>query len=350
MKSPAAFRAVVNFMNEEHQGHLESRAQDTLDALNQLARTLAVVPGRKNLIWISAGFPFDITSNAPQLQRAAALLAATQIAVYPVDVRGVMTMSAEGSTRDSSLFAPVQTESYETISGQDQENVTIQEMMLNMAKLTGGRAYFNRNDLHSMMANGMETGSNYYTLAYRPENADWNGKFRKLTVKTSRPKLKLLYRSGYYALVDPLRSNDDPNRVVSLAMQRNAPLSTQLIMKARVVPPDETGKATAIDMLIDMHDFAFNRGTDIEKTPEVQFVAVAWGAKGQQCASFSGGYHATLSPPQLEALMRTGLQLHQEMALAPGSYQLRLGVMDRISGRIGTLDVPLKIEAHVAAK
>jgi hypothetical protein len=44
------------------------------------------------------------------------------------------------------------------------------------------------------------------------------------------------------------------------------------------------------------------------------------------------------------------VQLHQEMMLKPGSYQLRLGVMDRLSGRIGTLDVPLTIEAKVAAK
>jgi hypothetical protein len=38
------------------------------------------------------------------------------------------------------------------------------------------------------------------------------------------------------------------------------------------------------------------------------------------------------------------------MPLKPGTYQLRLGVMDRLSGRIGTLDVPLNLEARVAAR
>ena len=118
--------------------------------------------------------------------------------------------------------------------------MSLQETMLNMAKMTGGRAYLNRNDLHNSIAKGMESGSNYYTIAYRPENTDWNGKFRKVTVKTSRSKLKLLYRSGYYALLDPLGSTDDPNRVVSFAMQPTSPLSTQLIMKARVVPPRDS--------------------------------------------------------------------------------------------------------------
>ena len=140
LQSPAAYRAVANFMYEEYQRKLETRGQDTLDALTQLARALAVVPGRKNLIWISGGFPFDVTANAPQLQKVAALLAATQIAVYPVDARGVLAMSAEGGTRDSELFALH--EAYDTSSGQDQESTSLQETMLNMAKATGGRAYF----------------------------------------------------------------------------------------------------------------------------------------------------------------------------------------------------------------
>jgi hypothetical protein len=38
------------------------------------------------------------------------------------------------------------------------------------------------------------------------------------------------------------------------------------------------------------------------------------------------------------------------MVLKPGTYQLRLGVMDRLAGRIGTLDVPLKIETRATAK
>ncbi len=348
--SPKAFHNMVEFFAEDYVGKLESRAQDTLDALNLLARSLAVVPGRKNLIWISGGFPFDITTNSPQLQKTAALLAATRVAVYPVDVRGVLTTGMDGSTRSSETVGSVQTQSYETIAGVDYENARIVETLLNTAKLTGGKAYINKNDLQSAINDGMLTGSSYYSLAYRPENADWNGKFRKIAVKGSQPNLKLLYRSGYFGILDPLSTKEDPSRIVAIAMQPTVPTSTQLIMKVRVVPPEEAGKATGIDMLIDAHDLAFNEGQDKQKTPEVQFVAIAWDGSGKQVASFSEGYKSPLSPPQLQALLRTGLQFHQDMMLKPGSYQLRLGVMDRLSGRIGTLDVPLTIDARVAAK
>ena len=350
LRAPKAYRSLVEFLGEDYEGNLESRSQDTLDALTQLARALAVLPGRKNLIWISGGFPFDATSNAPQLQKVAALLAATRIAVYPVDARGVVTMAADGSTRDSEIFAQVQTQSYETISGQYGENISIVETLEDMAKLTGGRAYVNHNDLDAAIADGMRTGANYYSLAYRPGNANWDGKFRKIAVKAAQPGLKLLYRSGYYAMLDPLSSKENPDHLVALAMQPDVPVSTQLIMKARVVPPQQPGQATAIDMLIDAHDLAFTQGPEKQKTPVVQFVAVAYDGSGKQAGSYSAGFHPALAPAQMETLLRTGVQLHQEMLLKPGSYQLRLGVMDRLSGRIGTLDVPLIIEAKVVAK
>jgi hypothetical protein len=133
-------------------------------------------------------------------------------------------------------------------------------------------------------------------------------------------------------------------------MQPTVPVSTQLIMKARVVPPEEPGKSTAIDMLIDAHDLAYNEGQDKQKTPEVQFVAIAWDSHGKQVTSFSEGFKTPQSPSQMQSLLRTGLQFHQDLLLKSGSYQLRLGVMDRLSGRIGTLDVPLTIEAKVTAK
>jgi hypothetical protein len=79
-------------------------------------------------------------------------------------------------------------------------------------------------------------------------------------------------------------------------------------------------------------------------------VAVAWDGNGKQSGSLSEEFHPPLTPAQFESLLRTGLQMHQGMVLKSGSYQLRLGVLDRISGRIGTLDVPLTIGAKATAK
>ena len=82
----------------------------------------------------------------------------------------------------------------------------------------------------------------------------------------------------------------------------------------------------------------------------VQFVGIAWDSSGKQVAGFSEGFHRGVPPEQWQRLLTTGLQLHREIQLGPGSYQLRLGVMDRVAGRIGTLDVPLTIVAKATAK
>ena len=140
------------------------------------------------------------------------------------------------------------------------------------------------------------------------------------------------------------------DRTFSLAMQPSAPTSTTLIIKARVLPQEELDKPTQVDILVDVHDLALAGGADHRQAPDVMFVAAAWDMNGKPNGSVSANYRQALSPAELASLMHTGLQVHQEIQLKPGSYQLRLGVVDRLSGKIGTLDVPVTVQEKVAQK
>jgi hypothetical protein len=73
------------------------------------------------------------------------------------------------------------------------------------------------------------------------------------------------------------------------------------------------------------------------------FVAAAWDEQGKAQGSIAGTYRQILQPADLQTLLRTGLRLQQQLPLKPGSYQLRLGLVDRLSGKMGTIDVPLKV-------
>ena len=343
---PKVYQSVVRFLWNEQTGKEESRTFVTMQALNQLARSMAVFPGRKNLIWISGGIPFDPASTDPQMRRTATLLAATQIAVYPIDVRGVAYLGADAAMLSSENYARYGG-SYDKTSGQDGELLSIHETMSTLASITGGRAVFGRNDLDGAIRATVDAGANFYTLAYRPRNTDWNGKFRKITVKTSQTHVKIQCRTGYYAVADPLGS-PDLSQTFSLMMQPSSPPSTTLIIKARVVPPDTQAGATRIDYLVDVHDLFFNQSADHRQTPDVTFVAAAWDTAGSPKGNVSASFHLPLNAAQFDVLARTGLQIHQDMDLKPGTYQLRLGVLDRLSGKMGTLDVPLSIEPSVA--
>ena len=80
------------------------------------------------------------------------------------------------------------------------------------------------------------------------------------------------------------------------------------------------------------------------------FVTAAWDKEGKPCGSVTADYRQALDAAMFQGLMRSGLRLHHDMQLKPGAYQLRLGVVDRLSGKIGTLDVPLTIADEVARK
>jgi VWFA-related protein len=346
--NPRMYHSLQTFLWHEYESKAETRTQVTMDALNQLARSLSVFPGRKNLIWISGGLPFDPASTEPQMEKTAALLAATQIAVYPVDVRGVPFLGAQGSSPSWEVFGP-RGGDYAGTSGQAGELSEVRETMFNLAHLTGGRAYYNNNDMPGQLDNIVNSGSRYYILAYRPENANWNGKFRKVEVKTSRADLKVQCRPGYYAVADPFGS-PDVNRTFSLAMQPETPPSTALIFKAQVLPPEQMDKPAGIDLLVDLHDLTFVQAGGHHAVPDLMFVAAAWDSKGKPSGSVTGNFRQALDGHTMQSLMQHGLRFHQELQLKAGTYQVRLGVVDRLSGKIGTLDVPMKVDESVASK
>lgn len=339
--NPAMYAALQRFLWTEYEAKAESRTFITMEALNQLARSMTIYPGRKNLIWISGGIPFDPLDTTPQMQKTAALMAATEMTVYPIDVRGLPWLGADGPAYSQDVFGPRGGE-YSERSGQGAELSEVHETMLNIAHLTGGRAYFNNNDIPGQIQDVVNTGSNYYTLAYRPEDQDWNGKFRKVTVKTSEADVKVRCRPGYYAVKDPFGS-PDIDHTFSLAMQPGVPPSTSLVMQARVLPAETADTATQIDFLVDIHDLQFLMSADRRRQPNLMYVAAVWDEKGNARGSVTGTYKEILQPADIQTLLRTGLRLQQQLALKPGNYQLRLGLVDRLSGKMGTIDVPLKV-------
>ena len=107
--------------------------------------------------------------------------------------------------------------------------------MNDLADRTGGRAFYNRNDLDGAVRDSITDGSTYYTLGYYPENKDWNGGFRNIQVKLRRGSVKLRYRIGYFAVdtatfakLNPKRQDEDFDEALSL----NVPVSTALPFQA----------------------------------------------------------------------------------------------------------------------
>jgi VWFA-related protein len=310
----------------------EIRFKLTLATLNAVARSVSGYSGRKNLIWLSGNFPLRLddefirnnkiglgANHSAEVEETAAMLAASQIAVYPVDVKGL------GVAQD-------------TFAEED------------LARETGGKAFYGSNAVDDALLHAIQQGSDYYTLAYSPENRKWDGRYRKIEVKLAQKGYKLTFRRGYYAKEEKPFTGDEAARALATAMQPMVPVSTMLLVKAQVLLPDSEHKAVRIDYAVDSHDISFADAAEQKKHAAVDFMSVAWDGEFKSSGYSTDTIEADFLPAVYQQIMQTGFPAHQELNLKPGTYTLRLGVIDRGSQKIGTVDVPITVTAAEAGK
>ncbi len=184
--SPPAVIVAANLRAfEEELGAMETgfRVQYTLDAFNTLAHYLGVFPGRKNLIWFSGSFPFNIVPNpslqhpfnvadtdAKELRETVKLLTRAQVALYPVDARSLIAASATKPTPGGHAHSLGI-----DLSKVNQSQAAEHAMMEAIAASTGGRAFYNPESLADAVNSAVAAGSNYYTLTYNPTNPEADG-------------------------------------------------------------------------------------------------------------------------------------------------------------------------------
>lgn len=380
-------QGIQNAMVGERVYQQVQRMDFTLEALRSLARAVSAYPGRKNLLWLSAEFPLrfgptflpvnnasqqgrngfdaskradDLRSEAPPVQQTAALLTTSQIAVYPIDIRGTINVGTNIDIGATGIYGG-QTEIGSIRDRAAQRQTTMEwddhEAMTDIAHETGGEAFYGSNDLKQALSRSMEDGSNYYTIAYTPANHDWNGKYRKIEVKCAQAGTKLTYRRGYYAVSETgLAANgkvvdDQVALLFATSMHPEAPTSTMVLLKVQVLPPDATHKSVRIDYAISPKDVTFVDTPEKTKHVMLDLMAVAWDKDGKAAGQDSGKIDTEIPMNVYQEVMRTFIPAHQELQVKPGTYTLRVGVVDRNSRKIGTLDVPLSVpEVQASAK
>ena len=218
--------------------------------------------------------------------------------------------------------------------------------MKEVAEQTGGEVLAG-NDIKNMINRGLADGSIYYTLGYTPSREDSDPGFRKIEVKVNRSDIRLAYRPGYYP-----NTNQAPPKVHPLvvALQPGMPPSTMLPMTVQVLPPTAAGQKFQINYTIDVSAVDFSESADRSRHAVIDVLAVAFKKDGTPAAQASNTVQANLPAAQYEDALRNGLPVHQEIELPPGQYELCIGVMDRASQKIGTLEAPVTAQAVSAAK
>ncbi|HVZ16145.1 MAG TPA: VWA domain-containing protein [Terriglobales bacterium] len=348
----------------------DERVTFTMDALSAMARSVAGYPGRKNLVWLAGSFPISLAPDQTlkenqfrngrnylnALSQTAALLAQSRVAVYPVDIRGMQLRGIDISTSTPESAAYVTGTS--TLSGSattapdktgsllnEQSSISADERdsMMTVAEQTGGRAFVNTNDFGTAITRAMDDGSHYYTLAYSPTTEDEPATFHRIELKIDRPDVKLSYRRGYYTQPKPATSQAGLAALQG-ALQPGMPPATMLYFTATPKLPAASNQSVHLSYSVNANGLTFEDTTAHDgKHVVADFMVIAFDKDGKEVAHASDTLDGTIPNSLYESTLRSGIPASQEIALKPGVYNLRIGVQDRVSQRIGTLDVPLTV-------
>lgn len=303
------------------------RADITSSALGAIADHVARIPGRKNLVWLTADLPFTADYAAHMLSRA-------NVAVYPVDARGLLPRM------DSYIPAPAVTR----IHGLTPAGVPIGERpggtaaMQDLASETGGRAFINTNDLRGAVRRAIDDAAVTYTLGFYEEQGDLDGKFHTLKVRVDRGNVEVRYPSGYMAAPDP---------VLAAAYERSFagavqdPLESSAIHVLARVDRVEEPKPNSLRVVgsIDL------RNLNVEETGGglrggVEVDVLQQDAAGRLLDRVRQRINLSLTKQQYAAYLKSGVFFEELAAPKKGLATLRVVVFDRTNAAFGSLIIP----------
>ncbi len=169
-----------------------------LRALKTLAETLAPIEQKKAILYFSAGMQRSGEDNQVELRAAVNAAVRGNVAIYPVDARGLQAVvpggdASQGSRGGVALF------SGRGVERQFSQLNASQETLTTLASDTGGRAFTDSNDFGDAFVRVTRDLSAYYLIGYASTNANRDGRFRRIQVRVARQGLRVEARAGYYA-------------------------------------------------------------------------------------------------------------------------------------------------------
>jgi VWFA-related protein len=335
---------VESFQNQAAGYALEGRTLITIQAMRDLSRALGGLPGRKNVVWLTAEFPFDLipedtnksdaevladlpsmanvrndavnnsAGNAlsqqralhnQQIREAQSALASAGVAIYPVDMRGIMASGIDVNTTSS---------------------------LEELARQTGGKAYVNQNEIKNGIALAVSDEKASYALGYYPENKKWDGRFRTIKVKLDHGDREIRYRKGYFALDPTQVKNPHYESDVAEAMEFHAP-ATQVSFMAQTKSTGP-GKVRVV-FLVDAHTLS-TEDTGGSKKMNVSLYASVYSSSGKNLGSRSLKVDRAFDAATYKQILDKGMMVPIDLDLPAGANQLRLAVLDNKTGFIGT--------------
>ena len=310
-----------------------------LAALEQVVRQLATLPEKKALVYVTGGISKSGSlENQAQLEASINAAVKSNVAIFPIDARGLMADPPGGAASTASSRGGMSLSQYNSQRAGINDS---QETLVTLAADTGGKAFLDSNDLSLGLKQVQEQYASYYILGYNTQNNTMDGRFRKITVrlKDPIPGAKLDFRNGYYA--DKLWKNfngDDKERQLKDALMSDNPVTDiPLAVEVDYFRISPTAYFVPVSVKIPGSVIALAQKKAVGET-EFDFIGNVMDERKQVQGMVRDFIHIKLPTTEAEIVASRNFHYDAGFTLSPGRYRMRFLVREGQSGKMGTFD------------
>jgi VWFA-related protein len=332
-----------------------SNGMSSMDSLRELVRGQEKLPGRKVVLYLADGLSFP-AGRREVVEDLISFANRTGVAFYTVDTRGLNTedpvmqgLAAQRRTSVESSSTVVDPRlSHAEVDDIELTAVSSNQLALReLAEATGGFAVANTNEIASPMQHVMEDIRTHYELFYSPTSTNYDGRFRKIEVRLSRPKLTLQTRKGYFAV--PELNGEPLQRFEAVALEAINSRPSQVEFPYQISLLRFRPKPEAVE-----YEIAFEvpvSGLRVVSDPKkgtaqfrVSLVALVHRSDGEIVGKLSRVLSREVANTDLAQLSNDRILYAEPMELPAGHYVVDAAVTDELAGKTAVRRVSVFVD------
>jgi VWFA-related protein len=308
-----------------------------LAALQTTAHMLEQISEKKSLLYFASGLRLNGNDNQAQLHATVDAAIKAGLAFWPIDARGLVAMAplgdaTQGSSGNSSMYNGGAAQAMNDRLQQSQDTLH------SLAADTGGKAFFDNNDLTLGITRAQKAISDYYLIGYYTTNTSQNGRFRKIRISVPETlNANLDYRQGYYANKKFGQFNGtEKERQLEDALALGDPITDLTIaMEVNYFQLNRAEYFVPVTVKVPGRELALAKKFGNEHTV-IDFVCEIKDETGLTVSNLRDNVDVKLSDSTVADLAKRPIEYSTGFTLLPGHYTIKFLARDDETGRIGT--------------
>ena len=311
-----------------------------LAAIEKAAKMLSSFPEKKALIYFSAGVSKTGIDNQAQLDASVNAAVKANLAIYPIDTRGLMADppgggAAKAGSRGAGIF------NGSAYNSQRARINNSQETLFTLAEETGGKAFLDSNDITGGITQAQEAMGSYYLVGYYSSNGAKDGRYRRISVKLKDKfaGAQLEHRQGYYAdkIWGKLNAQDKDQQLKEALSSGDPAIDLPLALQVDYFRVGPTSYFTPVSIRIpgSVIEVAAKGGASVT---QLDFMGQILDERRSAVGSVRDFIRVQLDKDKVAALARKSFQYDAGFTLEPGRYRLKFVVRENVTGKMGTFE------------